>query len=44
MTGVNMETRSGWKVDAYAGLTTDSGHVKTDDVDSFVKFDITLRF
>ena len=44
MTGVNMETESGWKIDAYAGLTTDSGHVKSNNIDSFVKLDALIEF
>ena len=44
MTGIDMETGSGWKVDAYAGLTTDTGHIKSDKIDSFVKLDAVFEF
>lgn len=44
MAGVNMEAGSGWKVDAYVGLTTDSGHVKSNNVDSFIKVNALIEF
>jgi len=44
MTGVNMETKSGWKIDSYVGMTTDTGHIKSDKIDSFVKFDAAFSF